>query len=111
MIYFLNKRLRTYKIDRAKAVLEYDRKFIRSIQSRLEITQNLTLEKNLLALDECNENYRRPYQLQMGIQMLMFQGARILSFIMLIFLYWILGHSYLEGGITLSHLILLASLT
>lgn len=41
----------------------------------------------------------------------MFQGARILSYSILIFLYWILGHSYLDGGISLPHLILLASLT
>lgn len=53
--------------------MEYDRRFIRAIQSRLEITQNLSLEQNLLSLDECNEAYRKPYQKQTGTQMLMFQ--------------------------------------
>lgn len=100
-----------YKLERAKSVMEYDRKFIRAIQSRHEITQNMNLEQNLIALDECNEAYRKPYQKQMGIQMLMFQGSRILSFIILIFLYWILGHAYLENQISLPHLILLATLT
>lgn len=72
-IYFFNKRLDIYKLERVKAVMEYDRRFIRSIQSRLEITQNSSLEKNLLLLDEGNENYRKPFQKQTGIQMLMFQ--------------------------------------
>lgn len=89
---------------------EYDRRFIRSIQSRLEITQNSSLEQNLLALDKSNEVYRKSFQKQMGIQMLIFQGARIFSFLILSFLYWTLGHSYLEGGISLPSLILLASL-
>lgn len=43
--------------------------------------------------------------------MLMFQGSRMLSFITLAILYWILGHQYLSGGISLPHLIFLASLT
>lgn len=73
VIYFLNKRLHIYKTERIKAVLEYDRRFIRSIQSRLEITQNMNLEKTLGSLDESNEAYRKPYRKQMGIQMLMFQ--------------------------------------
>lgn len=106
----MNKRLRVYKLERAKSVMEYDRNFIRSIQARLEITQNLSFEKSLAVLDECNENYRKPYRKQMAIQMLMFQGSRILSFVILIALYWILGHQYLDGNVTLPHLILLASL-
>lgn len=110
VIYLLNKRLRVYKLERAKSVMEYDRNFIRSIQARLEITQNLSFEKSLAVLDECNENYRKPYRKQMAIQMLMFQGSRILSFVILIALYWILGHQYLDGNVTLPHLILLASL-
>ncbi|MDD5376831.1 MAG: ABC transporter ATP-binding protein [Candidatus Gracilibacteria bacterium] len=110
VIYLLNKRLRVYKTERVKAVTEYDRRFIRSIQSRLEITQNSSLEQNLLALDKSNEVYRKSFQKQMGIQMLIFQGARIFSFLILSFLYWTLGHSYLEGGISLPSLILLASL-
>ena len=73
IIYFLNKRLRIYKTERVKAVTEYDRKFIRAIQSRLEITQNLSLEKNLLSLDESNEAYRKSFQKQMGVQVLIFQ--------------------------------------
>jgi hypothetical protein len=72
VIYFFNKRLRTYKLERVKAVTEYDRRFIRSIQSRLEITQNQSLEKNLILLDVSNEAYRLPFRKQMGIQMLMF---------------------------------------
>ena len=112
VIFLLNKRLRKYKLDRVKSVIEYDRNFIRAIQSRLEITQNLSFERNLTVLDECNENYRKPFQKQVGVQMLMFQWARILSFVILMVLYWILGHQYLESGsITLPHLILLASLT
>lgn len=111
VIYFLNKRLRVYKLERVKAMMEYDRNRIRSIQSRLEITQNQNLEKTLLSLDENIESYRKPFQKQAGVQMLMFQWARILSFVILASLYWILGHSYLEGGISLPHLILLASLT
>lgn len=110
-MYFLNKRLRTYKVERAKSIMEYDRNFTRIIQSRLEITQNLSFEKSLAMLDECNESYRKSYRKQMGIQMLMFQGSRVLSFVILIALYWILGHQYLDGSVTLPHLILLASLT
>ena len=110
VIYFLNKRLRIYKVERAKSVMEYDRSFIRAIQSRLEITQNLSFEKNLAILDECNTNYWKAFRKQMGIQMLMFQGSRVLSFVILIALYWILGHQYLDGSVTLPHLILLASL-
>lgn len=112
VIFVLNKKLRKYKLARVKSVMEYDRNFIRAIQSRLEITQSLSFERNLTLLDECNENYRVPFQKQVGVQMLMFQWARIVSYIILIILYWILGHQYLEAGsITLPHLILLASLT
>lgn len=110
VIYFLNKRLRIYKVERAKSTMEYDRGFIRAIQSRLEITQNLSFEKNLAVLDEYNMNYWKAFRKQMGIQMLMFQGSRVLSFVILIALYWILGHQYLDGWVTLPHLILLASL-
>ena len=53
--------------------MEYDRNFIRTIQSRLEITQNQSFEENITLLDECNEAYRVPYRLQTGVQMLMFQ--------------------------------------
>jgi len=97
IMYFLNKRLRTYKVERAKSTMEYDRGFIRAIQSRLEITQNLSFEKDLAILDECNTNYWKAFRKQMGIQMLMFQGSRVLSFVILIALYWILGHQYLDG--------------
>jgi ATP-binding cassette subfamily B protein len=34
-----------------------------------------------------------------------------MSFVILLFLYWTLGHAYLEGQVTLQVLILLASLT
>ena len=111
IIFFLNKRLHIYKLQRIQSIMEYDRNFIRTIQSRLEITQNQSFEENITLLDECNEAYRVPYRLQTGVQMLMFQWARILSFIILIVLYWVLGHEYLNGTITLPHIILLASLT
>lgn len=73
VIFVLNKKLRKYKLARVKSVMEYDRNFIRAIQSRLEITQSLSFERNLTLLDECNENYRVPFQKQVGVQMLMFQ--------------------------------------
>lgn len=73
VIYYFNRRLRAFKLERVKASTEYDRRFIRVIQSRLEITQNLSLEKNILTLDESNEAYRKPMQKQAGTQMLMFQ--------------------------------------
>ncbi len=73
IIYWLNGKLQAYKIERAKAVTEYDRFLIRTIQSRLEITQNQTLENNLAKLDEKIEEYRIPQMYQTGIQLLMFQ--------------------------------------
>lgn len=60
-------------MDRVKASTEYDRQLIRSIQSRLEITQSQSLEQNIGILDEINEAYRKPLVQQVGIQMLMFQ--------------------------------------
>lgn len=110
VIYYFNRRLRAFKLERVKASTEYDRRFIRVIQSRLEITQNLSLEKNILTLDESNEAYRKPMQKQAGTQMLMFQWVRVLSYCILILVYWTLGHGYLAGEITLPSLILLASL-
>ncbi len=98
-------------MDRVKASTEYDRQLIRSIQSRLEITQSQSLEQNIGILDEINEAYRKPLVQQVGIQMLMFQWSRIFSYVVLIFLYWSLWHAYLVNEISLPHLILLASLT
>lgn len=106
VVYF-NSKLRKYKVVRARTVTEYDRRLIRAIHSRIEVVQSLALGTELQALDERIEEYGTANRIQFGAQMLIFQGIRVLTYGIIAFAYWKLGHEYLNGSVELPEIILL----
>lgn len=94
VIYF-NSKLRKYKVVRARTVTEYDRRLIRAIHSRIEVVQSLALDSELSALDKRIEEYGDANRAQTGAQILIFQGIRVLTYAVIAYVYWTLGHEYL----------------
>lgn len=104
---YFNTKLRKYKVVRARTVTEYDRRLIRAIHSRIEVVQSLALGTELRALDERIEEYGEANRAQTGAQILIFQGIRVLTYGVIAFTYWKLGHEYLNGTVGLPEIILL----
>lgn len=94
VVYF-NSKLRKYKEIRARTITEYDRRLIRAIHSRIEVVQSLALGTELAALDDRIEEYGTANRIQYGAQVLIFQGIRVLTYAVIAFTYWKLGHQYL----------------
>lgn len=90
-----NSKLRKYKEIRARTITEYDRRLIRAIHSRIEVVQSLALDTELSALDDRIEEYGTANRIQYGAQVLIFQGIRVLTYAVIAFTYWKLGHQYL----------------
>ncbi len=64
IVFFLNKKLETYKRQRVQAVSEYDRRLLRSVQSRFDIVQNLAIQDEIEILHTHADAYGKPLILQ-----------------------------------------------
>jgi ATP-binding cassette, subfamily B, putative efflux pump len=110
IVYFLNKKLKIYKQERVKCITEYDRGFIRAIQSRTELIQNQWYHQTIQHLADFNERFRLAQRNQMGVQVLMFQSIRLVVYGMLFLVAWQLSWEYLNGEMQISQFIFIVSL-
>ncbi len=109
-VYFIQKRVLHSRKEKANAITEYDRALIKTVQSRFEILQSQALEHELWILDKKNQKYARMLQEQIAQQLMMYQGVRVFSYIILALAYWSFGQAYLAWEIPLETIILVASL-
>ncbi len=106
----MQKEIEKSKRAKMEAVTEYDHALIKTVQSRFEILQSRALTQELASLDRKNDSYMTLLRAQISRQLMMYQGVRVLSYIILAGAYWFFGHAYLSGSIPLQSVILIASL-
>jgi ABC-type multidrug transport system fused ATPase/permease subunit len=109
-VYLMQKEIEKSKRAKMEAVTEYDRALIKTVQSRFEILQSRALTQELASLDRKNDSYMTLLRAQISRQLMMYQGVRVLSYVILAGAYWFFGHAYLSGSIPLQSVILIASL-